>query len=497
MSRKEFLKKKVLEHLIGPTGSILLHILIIYLAIHYIVFDVREGTEEVEVTLMEMDVVDLDDLLDDIEPELEPLDFDLDFEMPDMDVDMDVPPDMEDFAQDTPDMDFTALDVQAVDSPLTMQGLFAGRNADGRAELLRRYGGRWGELTEQAVVRALEWLRENQNEDGSWSAEIGGEGGQRMRVGVTGLSLLAFLAHGETLASERYGHTVRRAIRFLVDNQSDEGHFIDTDDGNVRYKTGTYGNAIATYAIAEAYALTRLPTLRPAMEKGVESILEGQNPRGLWFYSYEDTDVVNTSVSVWQMQALKAAELAGARNEGLQEGVERGLERLLARQAEDGEFFYIQERIQSARRPDHGVTAAAVLTLQLFGEGGSAEARRGAQVLRDARIDWERPNSWFMSRWYYVTQVKFQQGGGTWDSWNNQFAPVFINNQNRDGSWTSPARSGANIPFGFEHFFGPAFSTAMSALTLQVYYRILPTFAVVEDPEPEDDDVDDVIIQII
>ncbi len=96
-----------------------------------------------------------------------------------------------------------------------------------------------------------------------------------------------------------------------------------------------------------------------------------------------------------------------------------------------------------------------------------------------------------------MTQVKFQQGGGTWDSWNNQFAPVFINNQNRDGSWTSPARSGANIPFGFEHFFGPAFSTAMSALTLQVYYRILPTFAVVEEQEPDEDDVEDVIIQII
>ena len=484
-----------MEHLIGPTGSVLLHIFILYAAVHFIVFDTRESTPEIEAMIMDIQEVDLDDLFDEIEPEFEPLEFDLDFDMPDMDVDVDVPPDPQDFAQDQPEIDFAALDVMQVDSPLTMQGLFAGRNEAGRSALLNRYGGRWGEATEAAVIRALRWLKENQEEDGSWRTQTGPRD-RNHRTGVTGLGLLAFLAHGETPASKEYGRTVHRAIRYLVDNQNDRGEFLDP---SIKPE-GAYCHAIATYAIAEAYALTRIPQLRDPMERGVEVILKGRNARAMWGYGYDNisNEPINTSVSVWQLQALKAAELAGAPNPDLNRVVQEALEMLLNRQADDGEFFYRGvEGVQSARRPDHGLTAAAVLTFQLYGMGNRSEARRGMDVLRAAEVNWDRPSQWAMSRWYYVTQVKFQQGRSVWEDWNNRFAPAFVRNQNQDGSWTSPAREGSNIPFGVETRFGPAFSTAMAALTLQVYYRILPTFAVVEEAPVEEEPEDEVIIQII
>ncbi len=498
MTRKEYLKRKVLEHLIGPTGSIILHILIIYAAVHFIVFDTRETTSEVEAEIMEIQEVDLDEILEEIEPEFEPPDVDVDIEMPDMDVDVDMEPDPQDFAQDQPDVDFAALDVMQVDSPLTMQGLFSGRDSAGRAELLNRYGGRWGEATAAAVVKALQWLKDNQQEDGSWRTAMTGQSDLNHRIGITGLGLLAFLAHGETPGSEEYGRTVEAAIRYLVENQNDEGEFIDP---GIKPE-GAYSHAIATYAIAEAFALSRIPRLRDPMERGVEAILQGRNSPGMWGYGYDSisNEPINTSVSVWQLQALKAAELAGAANPDLQSVTEEALEVLLGRQAEDGEFFYRGvERVQDVRRPDHGLTAAAVLTFQLYGLANTSQARTGMNVLRDARVEWNRPEQWPMSRWYYVTQVKFQQGGSTWEDWNNRFAPEFVRSQNDDGSWDSPAQRDANvdIPFGYEDRFGPAFSTAMAALTLQVYYRILPTFAVVEEPEEEEEDDDDVVIQII
>lgn len=497
MSRKEFLKRKIIEHLIGPTGSILLHILIIYLAVHFIVFESREGTAEIEVTMMEITEFDLDELFEDFEPEFEPPEFDLDFDMPDVDVQMDSPADLDDFSQDVADMDFAALDVMQVESPLVMQGLFSGRSTEGRAALLRQHGGRWGAQTEAAVIRALQWLRDNQEPDGSWRTNMTGETDTQHRVALTGLGLLAFLAHGETPASREYGATIERAIRFLVDVQNDKGEFMDP---SIR-PHGAYVQAVATYAISEAYGLTRIPSLRDPMEKGINVILNGQNADGLWGYGYLglNDEPINTSVSVWQMQALKAAQIAGFSSPQFEEAIRRGIERLLMRQAEDGEWFYRGvEAVQQARRPDHGLTAAAVLTLQLYEQGNSRQARDGIAVLRAARVEWNRPEQWPMSRWYYVTQVKFQQNNREeWRRWNDQFAPQFINNQNADGSFTSPAVRGANIPFGFEDRFGPAFSTSMAALTLQVYYRILPTFGRVEQPQEEEHQTSDVIIQII
>ena len=481
MSRRDFIRRKILEHLIGPTGSILLHILILYAAIHFIVFDTRDATPEIEVTLMEMETVDLDDLLDDFEPELEPLEFDFEFDMPDMDmdVDMDVPPEDMDFTQDQPDVDFAALDVMQVDSPLVMQGLFSGRNAAGRSALLRRYGGRWGEQTSQAVLRALEWLRINQNEDGSWA-----HGGPSSAM--TGLGLLTFLAHGETPSSERYGHTVRRAIRYLMEQQRDDGQFHNTGSHHV------YGNAIAAYALTEAYALTRIPRVRGAMDKAIQAMIDNQQPAGGWDYGFAKGARRDTSVSAFIVQALKAADLADSGAVGIQRALDLAIEDLRSVYNPDhGSFGYT-----GAGGPNLSMTAIGTLLFQLTGHGRAPEARAGVELVRQrARIDWDNPMRWDMYRTYYITQVMFQTGGSTWTGWNNQFAPQFLRNQNSDGSWTSPAAQLEG--HGREEPHGPVYSTAFAALSLQVYYRILPTFAVTEEAEPEEEESDDILIEII
>lgn len=143
------------------------------------------------------------------------------------------------------------------------------------------------------------------------------------------------------------------------------------------------------------------------------------------------------------------------------------------------------------------MSAIGVLMYQLTGNAREPEARAALDTVRErATVDWRNPDQWSMYRWYYITQVMFQAGGATWNNWNNQFAPAFVNNQNRDGSWTSPSgqRDGGA---GREVNYGPVYSTTFAALCLQVYYRILPTFAVVEQPEEKEETTDDVIIQII
>lgn len=490
MSRKEYIKKKILEHLIGPTGSILLHIVIIYLAIHFIVFDTRESTPEIEAMVMEIEEVDLDELLEEIEPEIEPPEFEMDVEMPEYDVEMETPQET-DFTQEQPDMEFAALDVMQVESPLTMRGLFSGRNQAGRSALLKRYGGRWGELTEAAVIRALEWLKRNQYDDGSW------DHGSGAPAAMTGLALLTFLAHGETTSSEQYGQTVQKAIRYLSQDLDEEGRFRGTGESTLNYlqdyQAHLYGHGIAAYAISEAVAMTRIPSLKPLMDRSIKRIVDDQHELGGWFYG--EGAPRDTSVTAFNVQAMKAALLAGCRVPGLQEALDMAIEDVGRSFNPDAKTFSYRD----VGGPNLSMSAIGVLMYQLTGNGRAPEARAALDLVRErATVNWRQPDQWSMYRWYYITQVMFQAGGGTWTAWNNQFAPAFVNNQNDDGSWTSPSgqRDGGS---GREVNYGPVYSTCFAALSLQVYYRILPTFAVVEAEEEEEEEVasDDVVIQIL
>jgi hypothetical protein len=99
-----------------------------------------------------------------------------------------------------------------------------------------------------------------------------------------------------------------------------------------------------------------------------------------------------------------------------------------------------------------------------------------------------------MYSWYYITQAKFQAGSGTWNNWNAKFAPVLTKNQCEDGHWESPTGGGAENE---ETKQGPVYSTCLAALTLQVYYRFLPTYAPIKTEEPaKAEKKDEVIVDI-
>ena len=185
-------------------------------------------------------------------------------------------------------------------------------------EQRKRFAPEHGEEVEVAIMKALRWLKATQREDGSWEGE--------RPVGVTGMALLTFLAHGETPVSLEFGATVERAMQYLLAQQDERGLFTRTGH--------QYGHAVATYALAEAYGMTRIPTIRPAIERGVSVIIDGMQlgkvmPEGsmvkvsgvdtdnvegvtigCWDYNYKQSGRMDTSFGGWQIQALKAAALA-------------------------------------------------------------------------------------------------------------------------------------------------------------------------------------------
>ncbi len=480
------LHKNFMEWAAGPTGSITLHVVGIVLLFLFASQVTKEKTSEIEVQMVEVDQQELDKLLEDMKPPEELPDLVDQVTPPDVNMDMTPPPDVQDFAAAPVQDTVTELDIASdAISPIIMKGLapgqMANRTGSGRAAAIGAYGGQWGQYAEAAVLRALEWLRINQNKDGSW--------GTHDQEAMAGLGILTFLAHGETTASEKYGQTVERAIRYLVAKQNEQGAFdkIDTT-------AGTYAQAICVYAISEAYGMTRIPSLKTVMEKGVQVIISGQQAGGGFDYKFAKSDRRDTSLGGWCCQAMKSAYIAGAENTGLHEAMEKAVADFKSVQKpDDGSFYYSKV---AASHSTHSITAVAVLSMQLLGHANDPECQKGVDFLGGADCKWQSPPEWPMYAWYYITQTKFHKGGATWSSWNNQFAPQLIRNQNQDGSWNSAGLALGEGSSGRENMH-PVYATTLAALTLQVYYRFLPTYQPIDTTPVDQKSDSDVKIEIM
>ncbi|MFW5871026.1 MAG: prenyltransferase/squalene oxidase repeat-containing protein [Verrucomicrobiota bacterium] len=448
---------------------------------------------EVEVRIIEPEEPpELEEIEEPLEEPPEPPE-PVEMEIPDVQVTVDnpVPSPPSDFSPQPAPMDAVAI----VKSPIIMKGMFGSRNPGSRGNARRHFGG--SGATEGAVMRALRWLKKYQEADGSWKHSSGGGSmtqltQHRSATAFTALALLTFLAHGETPGAPEFGKTVKDAIQYLVKAQSGDGRFRPRDDHD-------YTHPIVTYALCEAYGLTRVPAVKEAAIAATRTLLQGQHADGGFNYKLAISSRKDISYAGWCYQALKAAQIAELEIDGIAEAHKKGIEFMKASLYKNGMAAYTMSDSRRSRKSESGgLTGVNVLCLQLLGAGDSAEARQGLAWLQDhATCNWSQ--SWNprpLYYWYYATQAKFHAGGQTWSEWNNQFAMTLVNNQvviekaieGPDGEmkdigyWESP---------GPKEEWGRPYCTTLCALQLQVYYRYLPTFQSPEKIEEATEIADD------
>lgn len=337
-----------------------------------------------------------------------------------------------------------------------------------------------GDAAERSIRGALVWLKKHQAEDGSWGPN---------RIAMTGLALLAYLGHGDTSGSREFGVTVRRAIDFLAGHQQPDGRFAT---GGSLSQPSVYEHAIATYAISEAYGMTRRPDLKEKMERAAALIVAGQQAGGLWDYEYKKGERWDTSVAGWQVQALKAASINRAEVEGLSGAIARASAGLQAAQARDtGRFGYAQ-----TGQGNIGMTGIGALCLQLAGDAPPERVRAGLLVLREVDCDWQRPERWPLYTWYYVTQALYHDQGPAWNAWGRKLLRAYAKYQNEDGSWTSPPGSGGENE---ETRHGPVYATTLATLALEAPYRYAPVSQSMHDRKRDEtrEGRDEVRVEVI
>lgn len=351
--------------------------------------------------------------------------------------------------------------------------VYADRVGSRRAAAAAARGG--SEATEEAVAAALVWLAAAQAADGRWNAVQHGAGaatgrakhdghavGTRLDHGVTGLALLAFLGAGHTHESGPHARTVGRGLEFLIARQRPDGSLA----GDAEFFAALYCHGIATIALGEARALTGDRALREPLERAVRFTLAHQHPAtGGWRYAAGDRG--DTSQLGWQVMALATARQAGIAGFDSAGGRAKAFLQSVASGRAGGLAAY-----RPGERASVAMTAEALYCRLLLGASADHPATREAiDLLAASPPDAARPDAY---AWYYATLASFHAGGPQWDAWNARLVAALLPLQRRGsgplaGSWDPDPVWGGHG--------GRVYATALSAMTLEVYYRHAPFHA--------------------
>ncbi|HYG78056.1 MAG TPA: hypothetical protein VEK08_23825 [Planctomycetota bacterium] len=382
--------------------------------------------------------------------------------------------------------------------------VFGYRKDPVKAKLRAQNGGNKREGFQKGTVPAIQdglrMLGQMQRSDGSWMVETvpsdkfdpwETKNFQWLRVGVSSLAILAFLGEGESwLTDEKSGtrslhaDRVKNGVAWLMTQQDAEtGRFGPNADNTDRsmYNHMLYNHGLATLAMSEAAGISGDKTVRASAQKGIDFILRTQAPEGGWNFQGNAQGDSETPLSAWNVQALYAAREAGLKVS--EDAFNRALEfyRRSTLIEKDGPrvSWSIKNDDRVGRLSLLGVT---LMMRQMLGEDPRAkDLQLVASKLQDNPInvvkEWGVGWSERMARndndarakydpfhIYFTTYGMFIRGGKDWATWSEVMRKAVTEMQDSDGCWR------CNDVFTRQAGF--AYSTALSILTLQVYYRL-------------------------
>ena len=331
----------------------------------------------------------------------------------------------------------------------------------------------------EAINAGLLWLRNHQDADGRWDcdnfmkhddphARSEGGGSPMHDVGVTALALLAFLGDGNTISRGPHHVAVRHAVKWLKQQQQENGLF-----GTGESTHFIYDHAIATYALCEACGLSHSTLMMPVAQRGLDYLEQHRNPEAAWRYGLRDGDN-DLSITGWCIMANESGAHFGlnvpasARAQPI-----KWLESVMDT---DGSYGYTTPYDYARLPPDVSAGTTAVgLFCRFFTDrhhNTTNSMRKSADYILTRPPVWsETAESIDVYYWYYATYALFQMGGRYWTQWHTKLQKAVIATQERDKTLPSTYGSWNPTYDGWGSEGGRVYTTAMLTLTLQAYYR--------------------------
>jgi hypothetical protein len=370
------------------------------------------------------------------------------------------------------------LDKMGAEALKAYQSSFSCRGRSDHARVLAGNGGTM--QSERAVARALHWLMRHQAYDGSWSfdkyktqckdASCTGAGAAHADTGATGLALLCYLGAGQTHKTKGpYRRNIEQGLIWLVRHQERDGNLAKD------CVSPMYSHGIAAMALCEAFGLSGDRNVGQAAQGAVNYIVAAQNKNDHG-WRYNPGDPGDTCVTAWQIMALKSAAMAGlnvggAGADSVFDLAGKWLD-LVQTGPHGGQFQY-----QPGTGPTPTMSAAGLLCRQyLHVQRSDPLMLDGVRYLLNNPPEAKIHNVYY---WYYATQVLHNYGGRQWDTWNRAMRKLLAGTQVGSdncayGSWDpgEPCKDQWG-PQG-----GRLMTTALSCLTLEIYYRYLPLYKI-------------------
>jgi len=311
---------------------------------------------------------------------------------------------------------------------------------------------------DQAMDRALLWIREQQRPDGALIEE------KRHSAVMTAFGIMAHLAVGITFADDEHGDWMRRSLRYLLKMQAKDGYFGAKDESRM------YGHGIVTLTLAESLGMIRDRALdeavRSALEKAVAitvfaatKVKKSKGHHGGWRYHPHDRSS-DLSLSGWQMMSLHACQQVGITvpEKVIQRAADYG-KRLTD---EDGKVGY-QKRGQ-----DHpALRGLGMLCFALAGNEDHDLVDAIAARIRKHPIEWK--GKWFFYRAYYDAVGMSRARPDVWEDYKVHLEQILLDHQHEDGYWRTP-------PNDNEGSHGRIYITSMAVLALAVEHHALPVY---------------------
>lgn len=333
--------------------------------------------------------------------------------------------------------------------------VFSGRPS---LEVVEALGGS-GE-TEGSIRGSLNWLTRNQEPDGRWSCDRhGGQAGHD--VAATSLALLCYYGWGMKHNVDcEFTTPVKNGIAWLLGQMKPDG---DIRGGNAN--NGMYDQGIAGMVLCEAYGISRDPALFLPSSNAIAFIVRAQNKDGGWRYQpgAQDSDM---SVFGWQFMALHSAKMSGIPvSSNALEKADNWLNRVSGGQF-GGIYGY-----QAPNQPNASAMSACGMFCRQLQKTPPTDDRmkETAGLLRTRPLPGNNVDFYYT---YYATLALYQHQGEVWEEWNTRMKTVLPPLQRKTGadagSWDPQGQHGGQM--------GRCVTTAIGALSLEVYYRFLPMY---------------------
>ena len=321
-----------------------------------------------------------------------------------------------------------------------------------------RFGTQVPPEVEAIYSRGLEWLTDNQTDQGNWEDSHSGHGVGD--TGICGMAVMAFLASGEDPNFGRYCENIRKTIRYIIGQQKESTGYLP---GSM------YQHGFAMLGLAEAYGAVDEVRLWEgndvSNQRGIGKTLElavrcavtaqGKNRWGGWRYTPESSDA-DTSVSGAVLMGLLAARNAGIKIPD--DCIDKALGYFQKMTSKQGGVGYSGG--VGGQGGSKNLQAIASLVMSIGRRKNLKEYEAVSnQVSRN--IEHNEASYSFYFR-YYMAQALFQDDFESWQRWNTKTMRQLKGLQNQDGS--------------FQSNHGQAYGTAMSMLALALNYRFLPIY---------------------